>query len=87
MRIKYVLGSALLAAGFAAPAAHANMCRVDSGASCASGMPLGGYCECNIRGQNFGGTIVSGGYGPGTSSSFQPGAPLASPGHNLGEYQ
>jgi hypothetical protein len=83
MRLK-ALGCALLAVGFAAPA-YASMCRIDSGATCPSAMPVGGYCECNVHGQNVGGTIVSGGYSRGTANPFQPGAPLASPGHNTAD--
>ncbi|HKM61537.1 MAG TPA: hypothetical protein VJY39_03515 [Acidisphaera sp.] len=83
MRLK-VLSFALLAAGLAAPA-DASMCRIDSGATCPSAMPVGGYCECSVHGHNIGGTIVSGGFSRGTASPFRPGAPLASPGSNTGD--
>ena len=79
-----IVGCALLAAGIAAPA-YASTCRTDSGATCPSQMPLGGYCECNVHGQNMGGTIVSGGFSRTTASPFRPSAPLASPGQNTGE--
>ena len=85
MRLKIALGTALLAAGFAAPA-YANMCRIDSGKTCPSAMPLGGYCECNVGHVNIGGTIVSTGYSRGSANSFRPGAPLASPGQNQGGF-
>jgi hypothetical protein len=86
MRINHALGWVLLGACFAAPA-YAGSCRIDSGAICPSAMPLGGYCECNVGGVNMGGTIVSEGFTRGTANSFQPGAPTASEGQNLGSGQ
>jgi hypothetical protein len=84
MRLNLALGCALLTACVGAPA-YANMCRIDSGATCPSAMPLGGYCECNVGGVNMGGTIIGQGYTRGSANSFQPGAPNGSPGQNLGE--
>jgi hypothetical protein len=86
MRLNLALGCALLAACVGAPA-YAGICRIDSGATCPSAMPLGGYCECNVGGVNMGGTIISEGYTRGTANSFQPGAPNGSPGQNLGSYE
>lgn len=83
MRLNHVLGCALLAGCLGAPA-YAGTCRIDSGATCSSSMPLGGYCECNVGGVNEGGTIITEGYMRGTAKSFQPGAPSGSPGQNLG---
>jgi hypothetical protein len=50
MRLNHALGCALLAACIGAPAC-AGTCRIDSGATCPSAMPLGGYCECNVGGE------------------------------------
>ena len=86
MRLNHVLSCALLAACLGAPA-FASTCQIDSGATCPSAMPLGGYCECNVGGMNMGGTIISEGSTRGTARPFQPGAPNGGPGQNLGGYQ
>jgi len=44
----------LLSAALAAPAL-ANMCRADTGRTCATGMPVDGYCMCG----SAGGTVVA----------------------------
>ena len=35
----------------------ANMCRADGGLTCATTMPIGGYCECTARGNTQSGTV------------------------------
>ena len=40
----------------AATPALANMCRTDAGKTCATGMPIDGFCMCG----NDGGTVVAG---------------------------
>lgn len=49
---------AVALAALAAPASAANMCRTAS-LSCATTMPVGGYCECTARGQTEDGTVAS----------------------------
>jgi hypothetical protein len=39
-------------------AAFANVCQADT-LMCATTMPVGGYCECRVRGQTEGGTVLS----------------------------
>ena len=57
--IGFIGGAFLLAATFApGPAAAANICRADNGVTCATGMPIDGYCECHARGEVQGGTVV-----------------------------
>jgi hypothetical protein len=52
-------GAFLLAATFApGPAAATNICRADNGVTCATGMPIDGYCECHADGQVQEGTVV-----------------------------
>ena len=55
MRSTLIACTFLLGAVSAAPAL-ANMCRTDSGRTCATGMPVDGYCMCG----NEGGTVVAG---------------------------
>ncbi len=58
MRYRAVLGVALLVASSAAgPAVAANMCQAEN-LTCATTMPVGGYCECTSRGQTQSGTVV-----------------------------
>jgi hypothetical protein len=78
MRLTGLLSRAVIvaAAGYGG-AAYAATCQTDGGATCFSSMPVGGYCECNVHGQNVGGTIISEGSGHATAHSFQPGAPTA----------
>ncbi len=40
-------------------AAHANVCRA-GGLTCATAMPVGGYCECTARGQTESGEVLGG---------------------------
>jgi hypothetical protein len=60
MRYVRCLASALLAVAALAggPAFAAGMCQTDH-LTCASAMPVGGYCECTSRGNTEGGTIVT----------------------------
>ena len=55
MRSTLIACTLLLGAVSAAPAL-ANMCRTDSGRTCATGMPVDGYCMCG----NEDGTVVAG---------------------------
>jgi hypothetical protein len=55
MRSKILACAFLLGAVSASPA-FANMCRADTGRTCATGMPVDGYCMCG----NAEGTVVSG---------------------------
>ncbi len=51
---RILLACTLLAGiGLARPA-NANVCQTDSGKTCATGMPIEGYCECSGQG----GTVV-----------------------------
>ncbi len=67
----------IAAAAWFGGAAFAGTCQTDAGATCPSAMPLGGYCECNVHGQNVGGTIISEGSAHATARPFQPDAPTA----------
>lgn len=60
MRMIGLLGGAFLLAATVAPgpAAATNICQADNGVTCATGMPVEGYCECHARGQVVGGTVV-----------------------------
>jgi len=51
-----LLACAFFAAAVFADPAWANVCRTDSGRTCATGMPIDGYCMCG----NEGGRVVSG---------------------------
>ena len=54
------LALALIAGAAAhAPAFAANTCQADT-LTCATTMPIGGYCECTRRGAAQGGTVVAG---------------------------
>ena len=55
MRSMLIACAFLLGAVSAAPAL-ANICRTDSGRTCATGMPVDGYCMCG----NEDGTVVAG---------------------------
>lgn len=61
MRFPGYLSCALLAAtvlgGGAASAA--NICQADNNLTCATTMPIGGYCECTAHGSTQSGTVVS----------------------------
>ena len=48
---------ALAALGFAGSAQAANLCSAPP-LSCATTMPIGGYCECSARGETKDGTVV-----------------------------
>jgi hypothetical protein len=86
-KIGWLTWALAAAAPFALSPALAATCQTDSGATCPSGMPEGGYCECNVRGTNEGGTIVSPAFpARPTAGSFQPEAPSGSPGHNIRPY-
>lgn len=52
-----LLAPALLALGLATGSAQAaGICRSDH-LTCATNMPVGGYCECTARGSTEGGTV------------------------------
>ena len=69
MRYRAVLGVALLVASSAAgPAVAANMCQAEN-LTCATTMPVGGYCECTSRGQTQSGTVVARAQGRRTNSA------------------
>lgn len=51
---RILLACTLLAGVALAGPANANVCRTDAGKTCATGMPIEGYCECNGQG----GTVV-----------------------------
>jgi hypothetical protein len=59
MRLTLSIGGALLAATAfgGGPAFAANMCQAET-LSCATTMPVGGYCECTSRGSTQSGTVV-----------------------------
>ncbi len=48
---------AILALSCAAPSFAANMCSAPP-LSCATTMPIGGYCECTSRGETKDGTVI-----------------------------
>ncbi len=55
-RLLSYLAVSVMAAAAVAPA-HAAMCRAGK-LSCATSMPIGGYCECTARGVTEDGTVV-----------------------------
>ncbi|MBV9758388.1 MAG: hypothetical protein JO047_15175 [Alphaproteobacteria bacterium] len=57
-RIGFLIFALLPAATFTGGPAQANMCQTDH-FSCATAMPLGGYCECTSRGNTESGDVVS----------------------------
>ncbi len=59
MRIALYVASALLAAVSGGSAVAANICRAEK-MTCATNMPIDGYCECTAHGATQGGTVVSG---------------------------
>jgi hypothetical protein len=82
MRFTLVLGSALFAAtAFAGAASAANTCRAEK-LSCATTMPVGGYCECHARGMTDGGTVEPAGmrHAPVNSTAGGCGANPGAPG-------
>jgi hypothetical protein len=59
MRLAGYLSCALLAAAaFGGPASAANICQAEK-MTCATTMPVGGYCECTSHGNAQGGTVVT----------------------------
>ena len=55
---KYLAFAVLAAATLAgAPARAANICQTDN-LTCATTMPVGGYCECTSHGNTQDGTVV-----------------------------
>lgn len=59
MRLTINLALALFtAAEFASGAAQANVCQAGK-LTCATTMPVGGYCECTKHGDTQGGTVVA----------------------------
>jgi hypothetical protein len=57
-RLSYLTFALVTAAGFAGGASAANICQAEN-LTCATTMPIGGYCECTARGQTQGGTVVT----------------------------
>ncbi len=57
---RILLACTLLAGLAAAAPANANVCRTDAGKTCATGMPIDGYCECSGQG----GTVVQAAMAP-----------------------
>jgi hypothetical protein len=57
---RFVISAAALAAAIAwgAPAQAANMCQAQT-LTCATTMPIGGYCVCTARGAQQDGTVVA----------------------------
>jgi hypothetical protein len=58
MRFTGYLAFAFLAAALTGGPAYANMCRTDN-LTCATTMPVGGYCECTSHGNTEGGTVLN----------------------------
>jgi hypothetical protein len=60
MRTLHRLGAPLFVAALfgATPALAANMCQAGK-LTCATTMPVGGYCECSSHGTTQDGTVVS----------------------------
>lgn len=59
MRLTGYLSCALLAvAALGGPASAANICQAEK-MTCATTMPVGGYCECTAHGNSQDGTVVS----------------------------
>jgi hypothetical protein len=59
MRLTGYLSCALLAvAALGGPASAANICQAEK-MTCATTMPVGGYCECTTHGSTQDGTVVS----------------------------
>lgn len=38
--------------------ALANTCQADDGTTCATGMPIDGYCQCHVHGMTKDGTVI-----------------------------
>lgn len=58
MQVIRYLAMALVATLVAGPASAANTCKADT-MSCATTMPVGGYCECKAHGVTQSGTVVT----------------------------
>ena len=54
----YLLLALFAAASIGHPASAANICQAER-LSCATTMPVGGYCECTSRGTTESGTVAS----------------------------
>ena len=54
---RFILLLPVVALGLVAPANAANLCSAPP-LSCATSMPIGGYCECTARGVTQDGTVV-----------------------------
>ncbi len=67
-RVAHLAFSILAATMFFKSPALANICRAET-LTCATTMPVGGYCECTSRGTTEDGTVVTG---------RQPGHPVNS---------
>jgi len=59
MRIALYVAAPLLAMVSGGSAVAANICRAEK-MTCATNMPVDGYCECTAHGVTQGGTVVSG---------------------------
>jgi hypothetical protein len=58
MRLAITLGCAIFGLAAASSAAYAvNICKTET-MSCATTMPVGGYCECTSKGNTEGGSVT-----------------------------
>ena len=53
-----LIAATLVAAALATPA-QANVCKAEN-LTCATRMPVGGYCECTAKGQTTSGEVAAG---------------------------
>jgi hypothetical protein len=72
--MKSIVFIACALCAFAGPTS-ANVCKTDSGKTCATGMPIEGYCMCGDEG----GTVASGAAGPMTHHTHPMSTPAAPP--------
>ncbi len=57
MQLAPYFAAAFVASLIAGPAMAANSCKADT-MSCATTMPVGGYCECKAHGVTQSGTVI-----------------------------
>jgi hypothetical protein len=55
---RHLIAALIAASALASGPAFANSCQAGP-AMCPTAMPIGGYCECTMRGKTEGGTVVS----------------------------
>ena len=56
--VSYLSFALIVGLALASPAFAANTCQADN-LTCATTMPVGGYCECTARGATHSGTVMS----------------------------